>query len=215
MPVGEPVLRSGASGDAVRRLQQALARSGFDPGVIDGVFGPNTDAAVRAFHGASGLTVDGVAGPATWTALCIPAYAPAGWNDGGTVQGGNNCCNYAADLRTDPFAQPGTASSVSITMDCASVDAGARADGLEAGSCDAAGCTECCHQVALVIWPGVDFHWYRKHDDDTWSHKPGSTPARDHDNGGAAITDPRTAARGPYTVLCGCYCVCKPAVTIG
>lgn len=215
MPVGEPELRSGASGDAVRRLQQALSRAGFDPGTIDGAFGARTDAAVRAFQGALGLTVDGIVGPATWAALCIPAYAPAGWNDGGTVQGNNNCYNYATDLRTDTFAQPGRAAGASITMDCVSVDAGARADGLQAGSCDAGGCTECCHQVALVIWPGVDFHWYRKAEDGTWSHKPGSTPARNYDNGGAPITDPRTAARGPYTVFCGCYCVCKPDVTIG
>src|SRR6266567_1929775 len=56
-------------GPAVRKLQKRLAALGFGVGEVDGEFGPNTDAAVRAFQQASGLEVDGVAGTATMKAL--------------------------------------------------------------------------------------------------------------------------------------------------
>jgi lysozyme len=64
----EPVLKKGAEGDAVRRLQRALAAAGHRVGA-DGEFGPGTDRAVRAFQAAKGLGADGVVGPATWAAL--------------------------------------------------------------------------------------------------------------------------------------------------
>ena len=63
------MLREGSSGDDVRDLQQRLANVNFDPGPADGVFGPHTDKAVRAFQSAQGLLVDGVAGPKTMAAL--------------------------------------------------------------------------------------------------------------------------------------------------
>lgn len=65
---GRPVLSIGARGDAVVELQLALARLGFgaEP---DGVFGPATRSAVRAFQSEDGLVRDGVAGPRTWARL--------------------------------------------------------------------------------------------------------------------------------------------------
>jgi hypothetical protein len=57
----------------VRALQARLRALGFDPGPLDGLFGPRTQAAVRAFQRARGLEVDGVVGPRTWTALGIEA----------------------------------------------------------------------------------------------------------------------------------------------
>lgn len=42
--------------------------------VIDGVFGPKTEAAVKEFQQGAGLIVDGVVGPLTWAAL--PSGAP-------------------------------------------------------------------------------------------------------------------------------------------
>lgn len=62
------VLRVGSKGEAVADLQRLLDGAGF-PCACDGQFGPNTEAAVRAFQGACGLVVDAIVGPATWRAL--------------------------------------------------------------------------------------------------------------------------------------------------
>lgn len=60
----------GSTGEAVRGVQQ------FDPGghyigvpplVVDGSYGPLTEAGVRAFQQAFGLTIDGAAGQETWS----------------------------------------------------------------------------------------------------------------------------------------------------
>ena len=61
-------LTSGASGEAVRALQELLNSLGF-PCEVDGRFGPNTMSAVERFQEARGLSVDGKVGPATWLAL--------------------------------------------------------------------------------------------------------------------------------------------------
>lgn len=56
-------------GKLVKGLQEALLEHGIDPGEKDGVFGPHTDAAVRAFQMQEGLAADGEAGPRTMSAL--------------------------------------------------------------------------------------------------------------------------------------------------
>ena len=58
------------------------------------------------------------------------------------------------------------------------------------------------HLAALVIWPDVDFHWYRKGRNGYWSHKPGGTAVTNLDNSNVTIPDPRTADRGGYTHFC-------------
>lgn len=68
-PVHCPVLRQGSTGPAVVQLQTLLLSAGFNPGPIDGIFGPKTEAAVLAFQGSKNLVQDGIVGPLTWTAL--------------------------------------------------------------------------------------------------------------------------------------------------
>lgn len=65
------VPRPGADipGSSVASFQQQLAQRGFDPGPIDGINGPRTKAAVKAFQEANGLKVDGIVGPKTRAAL--------------------------------------------------------------------------------------------------------------------------------------------------
>lgn len=56
-----PLLR----GDDVLELQRRLSRLGFDPGPVDGIFGADTDHAVRDFQHNCGVEVDGIVGPGT------------------------------------------------------------------------------------------------------------------------------------------------------
>ena len=59
----------GATGADVAEAQCLLRRAGISPGGIDGMFGPLTLRAVKAFQDRSGLTVDGMLGPRSWKAL--------------------------------------------------------------------------------------------------------------------------------------------------
>lgn len=54
-------------------IQRQLAAAGFDPGTIDGIRGPDTIAAIRAFQTENGLDVDGIVGLETSSALFAPA----------------------------------------------------------------------------------------------------------------------------------------------
>lgn len=69
----EPPYPSGAD---IAGLQGHLAAFGFDPGPVDGVYGPRTAAAVAAFQRSKGLEPDGVLGPVTWIALGKAAASP-------------------------------------------------------------------------------------------------------------------------------------------
>ncbi|HTJ74410.1 MAG TPA: peptidoglycan-binding protein [Acidimicrobiales bacterium] len=66
---GQPTIGPGASGDVVRRAQRALRRTPNLGLVVDGVFGPLTETAVKEFQEGAGLAVDGIVGPNTWAAL--------------------------------------------------------------------------------------------------------------------------------------------------
>lgn len=154
----------------------------------------------------------------TCHAVDAPAFNPAKWNIP-SVQPFNNCYNYANDQITNTFAQPGKATGHPIASPtCAGVQPSAVSDGLRtttnfstplgAGS---------GWYVALVVWPLTgedwDYHWYRQDKVGCWSHKPGSTPAKNTDNSGKRIADPKTCDRGPYTDFCG-YMITSSTVTI-
>lgn len=62
-PAIPPTLRRGDRGDDVRLAQAAVGAK------VDGVFGPNTEAAVKQFQRDNGLVADGIVGPRTWEVI--------------------------------------------------------------------------------------------------------------------------------------------------
>ena len=62
-------LYNGCRGEGVRVMQQALINLGYLHGNADGIFGTQTEEAVRAFQRSNGLTPDGLAGTRTLSAL--------------------------------------------------------------------------------------------------------------------------------------------------
>ncbi len=68
LPQNRSVLRLGAQGPRVRRLQEDLNARGAAL-AVDGLYGPLTERAVRQFQARNGLAVDGVVGPRTQAAL--------------------------------------------------------------------------------------------------------------------------------------------------
>lgn len=64
-------LRRGSRGDLVTTLQKRLKTWGYYTGNVDGVFGSQTEQAVKYFQRKNGLAVDGIVGPATAKAVGI------------------------------------------------------------------------------------------------------------------------------------------------
>lgn len=65
------VYKQGSTGDVVRQIQQRLKNWGYYSGGVDGIYGAKTTEAVKWFQRKNKLTVDGVAGKATLSALGI------------------------------------------------------------------------------------------------------------------------------------------------
>lgn len=76
-PTAEPVIRAGATGDSVTKLQTRLQELGYYTDAVDGQFGPGTRTAVTLFQQQHGLTADGIVGPATSELLYSADAKPA------------------------------------------------------------------------------------------------------------------------------------------
>ncbi len=96
--------------DDVKEVQQRLGDLGFDVSA-DGILGPETRAAVKAFQAqnvdASGtpLAVDGVAGPATWASLIAKAAAPGPPAETGGIRTGFDTAFYPGDAKMQAWKQ--------------------------------------------------------------------------------------------------------------
>ena len=67
----EALSKYGSRGEEVRQIQTKLKRWGYYSGNVDGIYGSQTQAAVRWFQSKNGLTVDGIAGKNTLAAMGI------------------------------------------------------------------------------------------------------------------------------------------------
>jgi len=65
------VSKMGSRGEEVRKIQTKLKNWGYYAGSVDGVYGWQTESAVRSFQKKNGLTVDGIAGTKTLNAMGI------------------------------------------------------------------------------------------------------------------------------------------------
>lgn len=65
------ISKAGSRGDEVKKIQTRLKDWGYYKGSVDGVYGSKTKDAVVLFQKKNGLTADGIAGPATLSAIGI------------------------------------------------------------------------------------------------------------------------------------------------
>ena len=66
---GYPTVRRGNRSTYVLILQDALNALGYSTKTLDGIFGANTETALRAFQRSNGLTADGICGCNSWRKL--------------------------------------------------------------------------------------------------------------------------------------------------
>ena len=64
--MAEPVLKKGSNDPAVKDLQEALKALGDYLGPVDGIFGAETESAVKKFQQTREIAADGVVGRVTW-----------------------------------------------------------------------------------------------------------------------------------------------------
>lgn len=92
-------IRNGSRGSSVSELQRLLNQNGYNLDV-DGIFGSNTEAAVRNYQQRNSLAVDGIAGNNTWGSLY------GGGNTGsssgsGSISGSSSSNKTVADWLSD------------------------------------------------------------------------------------------------------------------
>ena len=91
----EALSKYGSRGNEVTQIQTKLKRWGYYTGSIDGIYGSKTVEAVKYFQRKNGLTVDGIAGPATLKAMGISSSSSS---SGTSSSSNSNNVNLLARL---------------------------------------------------------------------------------------------------------------------
>ncbi|MDR1631019.1 MAG: spore cortex-lytic enzyme [Oscillospiraceae bacterium] len=98
----------GSRGDEVRKVQNKLRELGFYKGSADGIFGTQTQSAVKAFQRSVGITVDGIAGPKTLLYLGLGGGSTGSSSGGGGGYSSNDqyllAKIIAAEARGEPYS---------------------------------------------------------------------------------------------------------------
>ena len=81
----------GSRGEEVRTIQTKLKRWGYYKGNVDGIYGSQTQEAVKYFQRKNGLTVDGIAGTKTLQAMGI--YNSSGNSSSGSSNNSSSSTN--------------------------------------------------------------------------------------------------------------------------
>ena len=89
-------LRLNSSGILVELLQSTFKKLGFYFGNIDGIFGIQTQNAVKSFQSSFGLTPDGVVGTITWNSLAPYIRGYSNW----TIKSGDTIYSLANKFNT-------------------------------------------------------------------------------------------------------------------
>ncbi len=76
------VSKVGSRGEEVKKIQTKLKNWGYYSGSVDGVYGWQTESAVKSFQKKNGLTADGVAGAKTLNAMGISSTGSSGTSSG-------------------------------------------------------------------------------------------------------------------------------------
>jgi peptidoglycan hydrolase-like protein with peptidoglycan-binding domain len=104
-----PTTTTGSKGEDVRTVQHLLAVHGH-PVAVDGVFGPATASAVKAFQSSQGLTANGVVDDRTWKELVVTVGPGASGSQVRALQG--QLASQGWRLAVDGVLGPQTTRSV-------------------------------------------------------------------------------------------------------
>lgn len=96
----------GSNGSEVRSIQEKLKRWGYYTGNVDGIYGSRTVSAVKKFQQKNGLSVDGIAGPKTLSAMGI--QSSSGSSSSSTTNNSSNVALLAKAIYSEARGEPYT-----------------------------------------------------------------------------------------------------------